>query len=262
MDFETHDRNLIDELQSEKEELEAEITALRARLAEVEGALKPFAAMVPHLTHLPDNENIYTRFVEARHWVHITVGDLRRAALASSGEVEGVRTFRFGDRVTKIKGSKWTGRVVGTYSTSLTPEGYAVESETEVGSVQIYPVAALASAGEVPERAILDPAIAPGHTDLMVDPESIDDFMVRNPLPGEVGFHTPMPNPTPADLEDATFNAIWNVIKTWDVNVPAYYGGYCGAHGSHVMLILDALRSVPVPELAIPSPTGEAQDDE
>ena len=40
MDFETHDRNLIDELQSEKEELEAEITALRARLAEVEGALQ------------------------------------------------------------------------------------------------------------------------------------------------------------------------------------------------------------------------------
>ena len=40
MDFETHDQNLIDELQSEKEELEAEITALRARLAEVEGALR------------------------------------------------------------------------------------------------------------------------------------------------------------------------------------------------------------------------------
>ena len=125
--------------------------------------------------------------------------------------------------------------------------------------------AALASAGEeagVPERLILDPAIAPGHTDLMVDPESIDDFMVRNPLPGEVGFHTPMPNPTPADLEDATFNAIWNVIKTWDVNVPAYYGGYCGAHGSHVMLILDALRSVPVQINLFRHPTGEAQDDE
>lgn len=51
--------------------------------------------------------------------------------------------FKLGDRVTKIKGSCWTGLVVGRYSTSLTPEGYAVESETEVGSVQIYPAAAL-----------------------------------------------------------------------------------------------------------------------
>lgn len=51
--------------------------------------------------------------------------------------------FTLGQRVTKIKGSKWTGRVVGFYSTSLTPIGYAVESETETGSVQIYPEAAL-----------------------------------------------------------------------------------------------------------------------
>jgi hypothetical protein len=51
--------------------------------------------------------------------------------------------FSPGDRVRKIKGSRWQGRVVGTYSTSLTPDGYAVESETEIGSVQIYPAAAL-----------------------------------------------------------------------------------------------------------------------
>lgn len=50
---------------------------------------------------------------------------------------------RFGDRVTKIRGSQWTGRIVGFYSTELTPIGYAVESETERGSVQIYPEAAL-----------------------------------------------------------------------------------------------------------------------
>lgn len=31
----------------------------------------------------------------------------------------------------------------GTYSTSLTHEGYAVESEREPGSVQIYPASAL-----------------------------------------------------------------------------------------------------------------------
>jgi dihydrofolate reductase (trimethoprim resistance protein) len=51
--------------------------------------------------------------------------------------------FELGDYVTKSKGSCWTGTVVGTYSTALTPEGYAVESETEHGSVQIYPAAAL-----------------------------------------------------------------------------------------------------------------------
>src|SRR5690554_1383531 len=52
-------------------------------------------------------------------------------------------TFPIGSRVSKIKGSRWQGRVVGTYSTELTPEGYAVESETEHGSVQIYPAHAL-----------------------------------------------------------------------------------------------------------------------
>jgi dihydrofolate reductase (trimethoprim resistance protein) len=56
---------------------------------------------------------------------------------------QGKLTFKLGDRVTKIKGSSWTGRVVGFYSTALTREGYNVESENEIGSVQLYPVAAL-----------------------------------------------------------------------------------------------------------------------
>ena len=51
--------------------------------------------------------------------------------------------FQLGDTVRKTKGSQWHGTVVGTYSTTLTPEGYAVESSTEKGSVQIYPAAAL-----------------------------------------------------------------------------------------------------------------------
>ena len=51
--------------------------------------------------------------------------------------------FVRGDYVRKIKGAQWKGYVVGTYSTILTPEGYAVESSTELGSVQIYPAAAL-----------------------------------------------------------------------------------------------------------------------
>lgn len=52
-------------------------------------------------------------------------------------------TFKIGDPVRKKRGSQWHGHVVGWYSTDLTPEGYAVESSTERGSVQIYPAAAL-----------------------------------------------------------------------------------------------------------------------
>lgn len=49
------------------------------------------------------------------------------------------------------------------------------------------------------------------------------------------------PGPTPEMLNDPTFNAIWNVIKSWDINVPDAYSGYCGATGNHVRAILDAL---------------------
>jgi hypothetical protein len=51
--------------------------------------------------------------------------------------------FKLGDSVKKVSGSQWHGIIVGTYSTELTPEGYAVESDTEKGSVQIYPAKAL-----------------------------------------------------------------------------------------------------------------------
>ncbi|MBG9389886.1 trimethoprim-resistant dihydrofolate reductase DfrB [Caenimonas aquaedulcis] len=53
------------------------------------------------------------------------------------------KTFGLGDHVRKKSGAAWQGRVVGWYSTTLTPEGYAVESEAHPGSVQIYPVGAL-----------------------------------------------------------------------------------------------------------------------
>lgn len=52
-------------------------------------------------------------------------------------------TFKLGELVRKKSGSQWRGFIVGHYSTALTPEGYAVESSTEVGSVQIYPAHAL-----------------------------------------------------------------------------------------------------------------------
>lgn len=53
-------------------------------------------------------------------------------------------TFKRGDLVRK-KGNKgqWHGKIVGEYSASCTPEGYAVESLLERGSVQIYPASAL-----------------------------------------------------------------------------------------------------------------------
>jgi dihydrofolate reductase (trimethoprim resistance protein) len=50
--------------------------------------------------------------------------------------------FSLGARVRKRKGSSWQGRVVGFYSTSITPSGIADESEREPGNVQIYPAAA------------------------------------------------------------------------------------------------------------------------
>lgn len=57
-------------------------------------------------------------------------------------------------------------------------------------------------------------------------------------------FIKDMPNPTTAQLASPEFEAIWSVIKDWDVNVPGYYEGYCGANGSHVVLILEALDAV------------------
>ena len=51
--------------------------------------------------------------------------------------------FALGDRVKKKSGSEWQGYIVGWYSTGLTKTGYAVESESHLGSVQIYPESAL-----------------------------------------------------------------------------------------------------------------------
>ena len=80
-------------------------------------------------------------------WVEWIVGPAATAleALASRPSPNETleRRFEIGHRVTKIKGSSWTGRIVGFYATALTPIGYCVESENEPGSVQIYPEAAI-----------------------------------------------------------------------------------------------------------------------
>jgi len=51
--------------------------------------------------------------------------------------------FGIGWPVRRIDGSNLLGKVVGFYSTEFAPEGYAVESKLEQGSVQIFPVEAL-----------------------------------------------------------------------------------------------------------------------
>ena len=56
---------------------------------------------------------------------------------------EAAKEYPLGTRVTKTKGSRWTGKIVGYYATDLTPAGVAIESETETGSVQIYPTKAI-----------------------------------------------------------------------------------------------------------------------
>jgi hypothetical protein len=53
-----------------------------------------------------------------------------------------------------------------------------------------------------------------------------------------------MPDPTPEQELDPVFQAISRTIKDWDINVPEYYEGYCGATGSHVALILNALEKI------------------
>lgn len=54
----------------------------------------------------------------------------------------------------------------------------------------------------------------------------------------------PWPDPTPEMLATPEFNAVWQCIKRWDINVPDVYGGYCGATGNHVRAILDALAAI------------------
>ena len=49
-------------------------------------------------------------------------------------------------------------------------------------------------------------------------------------------------DPTPEDFRNPLFDLIWNEIKTWDINVPSEYRGYCGATGNHVCAILDVVR--------------------
>lgn len=91
-------------------------------------------------------------YFNAHHATPLYTAEALSAEYRRGLEEAAGRKFNIGDRVTKIKGSSWTGRVCGFYSTSLTPAGYAVESETEKGSVQIYPEAALCALADKPKE--------------------------------------------------------------------------------------------------------------
>lgn len=51
----------------------------------------------------------------------------------------------------------------------------------------------------------------------------------------------PWPDPTPEMVDSPEFEAVWQCIKDWDINVPDV-GYWHGATGNHVRAILDALR--------------------
>ena len=50
---------------------------------------------------------------------------------------------------------------------------------------------------------------------------------------------------TPEELASAEFNAVWHVIKEWDIGIENEEGKmeYAGGTGSNVAAILDALKS-------------------
>lgn len=51
-----------------------------------------------------------------------------------------------------------------------------------------------------------------------------------------------MPSPSQKEIERPEFEALFQLIKDWDINVPDYYTGYSSGNGSHVKLILDAIK--------------------
>ena len=49
-------------------------------------------------------------------------------------------------------------------------------------------------------------------------------------------------DPTEAMLQDPLWNASFNEIRDWDVNVPSEYGGYCACTGNHATAIFLAIQ--------------------
>lgn len=103
-------------------------------MTQVWPSLGDILAMFPRITHGPINKVEYGAALRA-------LADMYHKQPIDPVRHDGM--WALGTRVRKTKGSSWQGAIVGFYSTSLTPVGYAVESEREPGSVQIYPQSAL-----------------------------------------------------------------------------------------------------------------------
>jgi dihydrofolate reductase (trimethoprim resistance protein) len=113
------------------DQMHAYAAPLLARIAELELALRELKDATSGLPSQPAIQRIDAAWAEA----------LREGAPNTWSPP--LPKFSLGDRVFKSNGSAWSGVVVGRYSTTLTPEGYCVESDSHPGSVQIYPAAAL-----------------------------------------------------------------------------------------------------------------------
>ena len=66
------------------------------------------------------------------------------------------------------------------------------------------------------------------------------------------------PDPPPAVLDDPVFEAVWQCIKTWDINVPGAYVGYMGATGNHAWAIVDVVARTIIDKLAGSDPPAPA----
>ena len=118
-------------------------TAVDMATAAAQGFRDGQAAMELVGYQFQGRDGAWNSFMDQRHYEN-TLDDGTwpiRAIYTPISEQSG--KFAMHQRVRKISGSEWQGRICGTYSTALTPEGYAVESEAHAGSVQIYPAKAL-----------------------------------------------------------------------------------------------------------------------
>jgi hypothetical protein len=109
--------------------------------------------------------------------------------------------FPIGAIVRKKSGSEWVGKVVGYYSTKLTPNGVCVESISHAGSVQIYPEKALEAAPEgIPE----DPMGCMTKT-----------FSIENLTPFG-SWQLPESAPRNGSIIIADFGWAWPIPAMWD----------------------------------------------
>ena len=120
-----------------------EIEALRQQLGQTGGSMNEDQMQIYHDNSATKAElrSVIEDMEQELEVLRMRLADLtewnNRLLAAPAGK------FRVGDVVKKVSGSEWEGVIVGTYSTALTPEGYAVESMMHNGSVQIYPAKAL-----------------------------------------------------------------------------------------------------------------------